>query len=90
MGGAEANARLLREGVIVPEGVFAGERFILSGMRDDEIEEISEYPMIQYDETQLRLVFTQPAYQTFFRSVNFSQMLIAVKLLWASQRGWSR
>lgn len=80
MGGAEATARLLREGVIVPEGPFAGERFILSGMRDDEIEEVAEYLTIQYDETQLRLVFMQPADQTFLRAVEAPGTLIAVAL----------
>lgn len=60
MGGAEATARLLREGVIVPEGPMAGERFILSGMREGEIEETAEYLRIEYDETNLRLVFSEP------------------------------
>lgn len=60
MGGVEATARLMREGVIVPEGPFAGERFILSGMRDSEIEEVAAYLAIQYDSTGLRLVFQQP------------------------------
>jgi len=77
MGGAEATARLLREGVIVPQGPFAGERFILSGMRDDEIEEISVYLSIQYDETQLRLVFTQPADQTFLGGQEIPRFLVA-------------
>jgi type II secretory pathway pseudopilin PulG len=60
MGGAEATARLLREGVIVPEGPMAGERFILAGMREGEIEETAEYLRIEYDETNLRLVFSKP------------------------------
>ena len=77
MGGAEATARLLREGVIVPEGPFAGERFILSGMRDGEIEEIAEYLSIQHDETQLGLVFTQPADQTFLGEQEIPCFLVA-------------
>lgn len=81
MGGAEATARLLREGVIVPEGPFAGERFILSGMRDDEIEEVAEYLDIQYDETQLRLVFMQPSDQTMHDRFKIPQILVASLLL---------
>lgn len=34
IGGAEATARFLREGVVVPEGPMAGERFILPGMKE--------------------------------------------------------
>lgn len=63
MGGVEATARLMREGVIVPEGPMAGEKFILSGMRDSEIEDIASYLVIQYDKFQLRLVFQQPPEQ---------------------------
>lgn len=77
MGGPEATARLLREGVIIPEGPFAGERFILSGMRDSEIEAVADYLEIQYDETQLRLVFTQPDDQTMIDLFEIPQILIA-------------
>lgn len=60
MGGVAATARLLREGVIVPEGPMAGEKFVLSGLRDDEIEEISEFLYVQYDKRELRLIFQDP------------------------------
>ncbi len=60
MGGVAATARLLREGVIVPEGPMAGEKFVLSGLRDDEIESISEYLFVQYDKRELRLIFQDP------------------------------
>ncbi len=60
MGGVAATARLLREGVIVPEGPMAGEKFVLSGLRDDEIEEISEFLYIQYDKRELRLIYQDP------------------------------
>ncbi|MEM7602157.1 MAG: type II secretion system protein [Verrucomicrobiota bacterium] len=63
MGGAEATARLFREGVIVPEGPMAGERFILSGMREKEIEETAEYLKVEYDRTHLRLVYSPPSQQ---------------------------
>ncbi|MEM9281465.1 MAG: hypothetical protein AAGA96_06550 [Verrucomicrobiota bacterium] len=61
MGGVEATARLMREGVVVPEGPMAGEIFILSGMRDSEIEEVAVYLRIRYGEKDLQLVFQQPA-----------------------------
>ena len=61
MGGVEATARLMREGVIVPEGPMAGEKFLLSGMRDSEIEEVATYLTIQYDERNLRLVYQRPS-----------------------------
>ncbi|MDF1656539.1 MAG: type II secretion system protein [Verrucomicrobiales bacterium] len=60
MGGAEATARLLREGVIVPEGPMAGERFILSGMKEKEIEETAAYLRVEYGTTYLRLVYSPP------------------------------
>jgi hypothetical protein len=64
MGGVAATARLLREGVIVPEGPMAGEKFVLSGLRDDEIDSISEYLYVEYDRRELRLIFRNPKLQT--------------------------
>lgn len=61
MGGVEATARLLREGVIIPEGPMAGERMKLSGMTDGEIEDVADYLYVEYDRTHLRLVFQEPA-----------------------------
>lgn len=63
MGGAEATARLLQEGVVVPEGPMAGERFVLSGMGEKDIEETAEYLKIEYGSTYLRLVFSPPSTQ---------------------------
>ena len=60
MGGVAATARLLREGVIVPEGPMAGEKFILSGMPDSEIDEVSEYLYVQYGRKELMLVYRDP------------------------------
>lgn len=60
MGGVAATARLLREGVRVPEGPMAGEKFILSGMPDSEIEEVSEYLYVQYGRKELMLVYRDP------------------------------
>ena len=60
MGGVEATARLIREGVIVPEGPMAGEQFIMAGLSDDEISELSKYLRVQYDLRELRLVAKDP------------------------------
>jgi hypothetical protein len=60
MGGVEATARLLREGVIVPEGPMAGEKFVLAGLNDDDIAYIATYLYVQYDAKELRLIFTDP------------------------------
>ena len=59
MGGVEATARLMREGIIVPEGPMAGEKFVLSGMRDNEIADVARYLTIRYGEKDLQLVFRQ-------------------------------
>ena len=60
MGGVEATARLMRERVVVPEGPMAGEKFLLSGMRDGEIEEVAKFLRIRYGERDLQLIFQQP------------------------------
>lgn len=60
MGGVPATARLLREGIMVTEGPMAGERFTLSGMNDSEIEDVAEFLVIQYSETELLLYFLDP------------------------------
>ncbi|MEM1440753.1 MAG: hypothetical protein AAGF67_00320 [Verrucomicrobiota bacterium] len=80
LGGPEATARLLREGVVVPEGPMAGERFILSGMRESEIEETAEYLKIEYGDTYLRLVFSPPSDRTgttLFHSYPSDRLLLA-------------
>jgi len=59
MCGVEATARLMREGIVVPEGPIAGEKFVLSGMRDDEIADVAKYLTIRYGEKDLQLVFRQ-------------------------------
>ena len=59
MGGVAATARLLREGVIVPEGPMAGEKFVMAGLLDDDIDEISAYLYVQYDQRELRVVFRE-------------------------------
>ncbi|MDF1753603.1 MAG: type II secretion system protein [Verrucomicrobiales bacterium] len=56
MGGVEATARLLREGVKVPEGPMAGETFQLNGMSDNDISAVGELLRVQYDMRELRLV----------------------------------
>jgi type II secretory pathway pseudopilin PulG len=60
MGGVEATARLLREGVIVPEGPMAGERFILPALNDNSIDDVAPYLDIEYDRFNLRLIYREP------------------------------
>lgn len=60
MGGAEATARLLREGVTVPEGVMEGEIFVIPGMTDEHIEEVGVFLDVKYDKRELRLEFVPP------------------------------
>ena len=60
MGGAEATARLLREGVTVPDGVMEGEVFIIPGMSDEHIEEVGVFLDVKYDRRELRLEFVPP------------------------------
>jgi prepilin-type N-terminal cleavage/methylation domain-containing protein len=75
MGGVAATARLLREGVIVPEGPMAGEKFVLSGLRDDEIDSISAYLYVQYDRKELRLIFRDPKVTQFPALIRAGLML---------------
>ncbi len=60
MGGAEATARLLREGVTVPEGAMEGEVFVIPGMTDEHIEEVGVFLDVKYDRRELRLEFVPP------------------------------
>jgi hypothetical protein len=60
MGGVAATARLLREGVIVPDGPMAGEKFVLTGLNDEEIDYVASFLYVQYDKRELRLIFRDP------------------------------
>lgn len=79
MGGVEATGRLLREGVIVPEGPMAGEKFILSGMTDDDVEEAAKYLTIEYDEFNLRLHYMEPVENTGLLSISADLMLCMIE-----------
>ncbi len=56
LGGVEATARLLRHGVIVPEGDFQGEKFIVAGPSDDDIESAAFFLSViaQFQELSLK------------------------------------
>ena len=56
LGGVEATARLIREGIIVPEGPFQGQEFKLASLSDEDITGASEYLEIVYDLHEIRLV----------------------------------
>lgn len=60
LGGVAATTRLLREGIVVPKGAFAGESFVLAGILDTDIDDISEFLSVQYFATELKLVFYDP------------------------------
>ena len=59
LGGVEATARLLREGVVVDKGPMRGQVFdvILS---DEEIERASKFLDIVYDMHEIRLIYAGP------------------------------
>ena len=78
MGGVEATARLLREGVIVPEGPMAGEKFVLTGLNDDEIEQVAYYLYVQYDRRELRLIFQDPDLSTEWGNLPVGYLLAKV------------
>ena len=58
LGGVQATARLIREGITVNHGPVAGERIALSGLTDEEIELLPEFLEIVYltDKITLRFV----------------------------------
>jgi prepilin-type N-terminal cleavage/methylation domain-containing protein len=55
LGGIEATARLLREGVTVPEGPLAGQMFRMNGLTDEEITKAADKLRIVYAENELNL-----------------------------------
>ena len=57
LGGIEATARLLREGVTVPEGPLAGQMFRMNGLSDQEITKAADKLTIVYAEKELNLQF---------------------------------
>lgn len=59
LGGVEATSRLLREGVTVPEGVFAGQFFVIGGLSDNEITEAASHLEIVYDFAEIRLAYKE-------------------------------
>ncbi len=67
MGGVEATARLLREGVIVPEGPMEGEIYMLKGLRDNDITELAKYLQVRYDMRELRLVMRDTPLSLYLR-----------------------
>ena len=75
MGGVEATGRLIREGVIVPEGPMVGQRFTISGISDEEIERAAEYLQIEYHDFNLRLHFEAPEETGLFLPVSVDVMM---------------
>ena len=56
MGGVDATARLIREGIEVQDGVAKGKLFRLEELTDEAIEAASAHLAIRYDEGYLRIV----------------------------------
>lgn len=60
LGGVEATARLLREGVTVEKGVFSGQFFVIAALSDEEIQGASKYLNVVYDYNEIRLEYAGP------------------------------
>lgn len=60
MGGVEATARYIREGITVYEGPYAGQTFVGPNLTDEEITEVARYLIAVYESDNLRLVFNDP------------------------------
>ncbi len=57
LGGVEATTRLLRRGVVVPDGPYKGKVFTVGQMSDESIEAASVYMDILFATTELRLQY---------------------------------
>ncbi|RFC48493.1 MAG: hypothetical protein DVB23_000556 [Verrucomicrobia bacterium] len=57
LGGAEATALLLREGVVVSKGPFAGQFFSTGHMSDQDLQYAVRHLKIVYDASQVRLAY---------------------------------
>ncbi len=57
LGGVEATVRLLREGVTVTEGAFAGQRFVIRALSDTDIEGATRFLELTYDVHEIRLAY---------------------------------
>lgn len=60
MGGVEATARYIREGITVYDGPFAGKMFKGPSLTDDEIAKVAVYLQPIYEADDLRLAFYDP------------------------------
>lgn len=60
LGGVEATARLLREGVLVDRGPFKDQQFVIRPLSDEEIERAAGYLDVVYDQNEIRLVYQGP------------------------------
>ncbi len=57
LGGKEASVRLLREGVTVTSGPFAGQRFMIKALTDEEIRQAVQYLEVMSEGGELRLAY---------------------------------
>ncbi|MCB1233205.1 MAG: prepilin-type N-terminal cleavage/methylation domain-containing protein [Verrucomicrobiae bacterium] len=60
LGGVEATARLLREGVIVDRGPFKDQEFIIRPLSEEEITRAAKFLNVAYDLSEIRLIYSGP------------------------------
>ncbi len=58
LGGIEATIRLLRAGVVVSQGPFAGQTFMLRSLSDREVSGAARHLSLIYDEKEIRLTYS--------------------------------
>ena len=57
LGGIEATARLIRTGVIVPEGPMSGALFRMAALSDEDIAEMAKYLSVVYHKYELSIQY---------------------------------
>lgn len=61
LGGVEATMRLLRRGIVVPEGSFQGKFFTIGDIKDEDITTASVFMEIVFETTELQLGYNPNA-----------------------------
>jgi len=76
LGGAEATARLLRNGIEVSKGPFTGQTMSIKALSDEDLSAASHYLELVYDLKEVRLVYrphpqaeVPPAPDPFFEAL---------------------
>lgn len=61
LGGTEATSRLLRVGIVVPEGPYQGKRFTIGEVSDEDIEASAIFMKILFNDDVLQLSYNPNA-----------------------------